>query len=349
MPPLSCIAHVIATFVILLGAGEVAAAQDAAEFYRGKTLNLTIGAAAGSDDDIYARLLAKYLSKHIAGNATVAVSAMPGSDGHVAAAYIYSSAAKDGTAIGAVSPEAIAEPLWFGPGKVRHDPTKFAYLGSASSESTECFVRSDTAVMSLRDALKDEVPMGAAVDGGPTRDGPILINAVLGTRFRVVPTYSGTADILAAIEKGEVSGACGLTWSSVSIRRPDWLAKGVLRALVQESIKGSAPATRLGVPLVVDFVRSAADREVLALVYAKQTFGRPYILPPGTPPERTAVLRKAFMDTLRDSDLVADAKRESIQINALPGEDVEALVRQLYATPPQIVDRVRAALAPKTK
>jgi tripartite-type tricarboxylate transporter receptor subunit TctC len=348
MPLMSCLARVIAAGLVLLGARDFAAAQDAVAGYRGKTLNLTIGAPPGSDDDIYARLLAKHLSKHIAGNPAIAAANMPGSGGHVAAAYIYSAAAKDGTAIGAVSSQTIAEPLWLRSGRVAHDPTQFVYLGSASSESAECFVRYDSPVMSLRDAFIGEVVMGAAADGGPTRDGPLLLNTVLGTKFRLVATYGGIADILTAIEKGEVTGACGLTWSSISTRHPDWVAKGVLRGLVQESASGSALATRLGVPRAVDFVKSAADRELLTIVYAQQAFGRPYILPPGTPHDRAALLRGAFMDTLRDSGLAADAKRQFIQIDPLSGENVEALVQKLYATPPQIVDRIRAALAGTT-
>ena len=345
MPLTPCLIRVIAAGLIVLVARELAAAQDVAGFYRGKTINLTIGGRAGSDDDIYARLLAKYLRQHIAGNPAVVAANMPGSGGHIAAAYIYSAAAKDGTAIGAVPPEIITGPLWFGFGKIPHDPTKFIYLGSAESESTDCFIRSDTAVRSLRDAIVSEVTMGAMADGGPTRDGPVLLNAMLGTKFRVVATYAGTSEILAAIGKGEVAGACGLTWSSVSTRRPDWLPKGVVRGLVQESVGGSPLATRLGIPLAVEFVHSAMDREVMTLVYAQQTFGRPYMLPPGTPPERTAALRRAFMDTLQDKSLLADAERTFIQIDPLSGEDVEAQVAKLYATPAQIVDRVRAALA----
>lgn len=348
MPPISCLVRIVAAGLVLLGAPELAAAQDAAGFYRGKTVNLTIGAAAGSDDDIYARLIAKYLGRHVAGNPAVVATNMPGSGGsggHVAAAYIYSAAARDGTAIGAVPPETITAPLWFGPGKVGHDPTKFVYLGSASSESTDCFVRSDTPVMSLRDAVASEVVMGAMADGGPTRDGPALLNSMLGTKFHIVANFGGTADILVAIEKGEVAGACGLTFSSISTRHADWLPKGVLRGLVQESMTGSALAARMGIPLVTDFIRSAADREVLALAYAQQAFGRPYILPPETPPERVAVLRAALVNTLQDGDLKMDAKRALIQIDSRSGEDVEALVGRLYAAPPESIERVRTALA----
>jgi tripartite-type tricarboxylate transporter receptor subunit TctC len=345
MPQTSHLLRLIASGLIVLLVRDVAAAQDAAAFYRDKTIQLVIGGPKGSDEDIYGQLVGHYLGKHVAGLPAVFVADKPGSGGHVAAGYIYSDAPKDGTAIGAVPPDVITAPLWFGLGKIGHDPTKFIYLGSAASESTNCYVQSETPIKTLRDAFVSEVAMGAKIDGGPTRDGPVLLNAILGTKFRVVSTYPDTSAILTAIENGEVAGACGLAWSSVSTRRPDWLPKGVLRGLLQESVTGSSLATRLGIPLASDFVASADDREVLALAYAQQAFGRPFILPPETPPERTAILRHAFMDTLTDSNLQALAKRAYLAIEPLSGASMEALVAKLYATPPQMVDRVRAALA----
>ena len=203
------------------------------------------------------------MGKHIAGNPKVAVADMPGSGGHVAAGYIYSSAAKDGTAIGAVPANILTAPLWFGFDSVPHDPQKFIYLGSAASESTGCYVGGDTPINTLRDAFSGELAVGALADGGPTRDGPVLLNAMLGTKFRVVAKYPGIGEVLTAIEKGEVAGACGLSWSSVSTRHPDWLPKGVLRGLVQESVTGSPLATRMGIPLAVNYAASGADAEVL--------------------------------------------------------------------------------------
>jgi tripartite-type tricarboxylate transporter receptor subunit TctC len=336
--------------VAVLGVTPAAAAQDAGGFYAGKTITLTIGAARDSDDDRYARLFAKYLPRHLAGKPAVVVANLPASGGHAAAAFIFSAAAKDGTAIGTVPADVIAAPLWFGPGKVAHDPTQFIYLGSAAPESTDCFVRSDTPVMSLRDAFVSEVAVGAAADGGPTRDGPALFNSLLGTKFRILAHYGGVADILAAIEDGEVAGACGVAWTSVATRHPDWLPKGVLRCLVQESLAGADMAsadmaTRIGIPLVTEFLRSAADREALALAYAEHDFAHPYMLPPGTPPERAAALRKAFMAAWQDAGLAAEAKQASLAVHPVAGEDVGTLVDRLYAAPAESVERLRAALA----
>jgi tripartite-type tricarboxylate transporter receptor subunit TctC len=343
--PIRALAASLIVLIAVLGVIPGAAAQDAGGFYAGKTITLTIGAARDSDDDIYARLFAKYLARHLAGKPAVVVANLPASGGHAAAAFIFSAAAKDGTAIGAVPADVIAAPLWFGAGKVAHDPTQFIYLGSAAPESTDCFVRSDTPVMSLRDAFVSEVAVGAAADGGPTRDGPALFNSLLGTKFRIVARYGGVADILAAIEDGEVTGACGLAWTSVATRHPDWLPKGVLRGLVQESLTGADMATRRGIPLVTEFLQSGADREVLALAYAEHGFAHPLILPPGTPPERVAALRKAFMAAWQDAGLATEAKQASLPVHPVAGEEVAALVDRLYAAPAESIERVRAALA----
>jgi tripartite-type tricarboxylate transporter receptor subunit TctC len=344
--PIRALPAGLALFFVLTGVMlGAAAAQDAGGFYAGKTITLTVGAARDSDEDIYARLLAKYLGRHLAGNPAIVVANLPMNGGHAAAAHIFSAAAKDGTAIGAVPADAIAAPLWFGPGKVAHDPTQFIYLGSAAPESTNCFVRSDTPVMSLRDTFVSEVAVGAAVDGGPTRDGPTLLNSLLGTKFRTVARYGGVGDILAAIEDGEVTGACGLAWTSITTRHPDWLPKGVLRSLVQESLTGADMATRMGIPLVTEFSHSGADREVLGLAYAAHGFAHPYILPPGTPPERVAALRKAFLAAWQDASLAADAKQASLPVHPVTGEEVATLVAQLYAAPAESIERVRAAIA----
>jgi tripartite-type tricarboxylate transporter receptor subunit TctC len=345
MPSPSYLFRAATACLVICAVHTAAAAQDASGFYQGKTILLTIGGAAGSDEDIYGRLIAKYLGKHIAGNPALAVADMPGSGGQIAAGYIYSSAAKDGTAIGTLPANVLTAPLWFGLGIVPHDPQKFIYLGSAAGESTACYVGGDSPINTLRDAFTGEVTVGALVDGGPTRDGPVLLDAMLGTKFRVVAKYPGTGEVLTAIDKGEVMGACGLSASSIATRHPDWLRKGVLRGLVQEGVSGSPLATRMGIPLAVNYAASAADAELMELAYAQQAFARPFILPPGTPPARIAILRKAFMDTLADGALLADARTSSLDIVPLSGETVAAQIAKLYATPAQIVDRVRAVLS----
>jgi tripartite-type tricarboxylate transporter receptor subunit TctC len=343
----SGVALAIAAGAIVCGATKAASAQDVAAFYRGKTVSLVIAAPAGSEYDAYARLVARHLGAHIPGNPTIVPINMPGTSGHTAATRIYNDTSQNGMVIGAVMPETITDPLWFGIGKVQHDPQKFIYLGSANSESYNCFIGSDTQIQSMRDALARDVTLGATIDRGPTSDDPALLNNLIGSRFRLAAKYRDTREIVAAIERNEVDGVCGMSWSGMSALRPDWIPKGVVHVLVQENTKGTALATKMGAPLATAFAQSGADREVMALAYAQQAFGRPFILGPQTPVDRAAALHKAFFETLHDKPLLDDARNALIAINPLSGEAVEALVAKLYATPTPLVERVRQALSYK--
>jgi hypothetical protein len=175
----------------------------------------------------------------------------------------------------------------------------------------------------------------------------VLLNNVLGTKFRIITGYPGTREILLAIEKKEVQGVCGMGWDAMYSQRPDWLEKGVIRVLVQENLTGSEMFNRMGVPKSIDLAKTAEARQIMELAYAQQAFGRPYVLPPGTPAERVAALRKAFMAATRDPELLAEAKKMRVEVRPLSGEDMQALVVKLYATPRAIVDKTREALTYK--
>lgn len=336
--------------IALLGI-PAAAAQDAiADFYSGKTIRFVIGAIPGGGNDGYARLVARHLGKHIPGNPAILPVNMPGASGHISAAHIYTVAAKDGTAIGATTPGVITDPLWAGDagkGKFNYDPEKLIALGSAQAATYNCYVRADAPVNSIQDAFSTEVILGAAQAGGSTRDAPVLLNNVLGTKFRIITGYPGTREILLAMEKKEVQGVCGMGWDAMYSQRPDWLDKGVIRVLVQENLTGSEMFNRMGVPKSVDLAKTPEARAIMELAYAQQAFGRPYVLPPGTPAERVAALRKAFMAATSDPELLAEAKKMRVEVRPLSGEDMQALVTKLYATPRAIVDKTRAALTYK--
>jgi tripartite-type tricarboxylate transporter receptor subunit TctC len=338
---------------LLLWATTGAFAQDAvADFYKGKSIRFVIGAISGGGNDTYARLVGRHLGKHIPGNPTILPINMPGASGHISAAHIYTVAAKDGTAIGATTPGVITDPLWAGDAgkdKFNYDPTKLIDLGSAQAATYNCYVRSDAPVKKFEDAFSTELIIGGAQEGGSTRDAPVLLNSILGTKFRVVSGYSGTREILVAIERSEVQGVCGMGWDAMYSQRPDWLEKAFIRVLVQENLSGSAVFDKMGVPKSIDFARTPEDRQVIELAYSQQAFGRPYILPPGTPPERVAALRKAFMAATRDEELLAEAKKMRVEVRPLAGEQMQALVTRIYATPRAIVDRTREALAGKSK
>jgi tripartite-type tricarboxylate transporter receptor subunit TctC len=325
-----------------------AQAQDPiADFYKGKQVNIYIGSSAGGGYDTYARLIGRHLGKHIPGNPVIVPSNMPGAASNISAAYVYNVAPKDGTAIGAVQTAAVLDPLFADRARLKHDSSKFIYLGSATVDYYVCIIRGDAAVKEFKDALTQEVIMGASQPGTSTHDFPALLNNAAGAKFRIVSGYKGTREITLAIEKGEVQGLCGFSWSSLSAQHPDWLKSGFIRVLVQENAKGQPDVNKLGVPHATDFAKSPQDRQIMDLIYSSEIFGRPYVLPPGVPADRVAALRKAFLDTLRDPDLLADGRKLGLDLDPISGEELQAIAARMYATPSDVVERARQAVTVK--
>jgi len=322
-----------------------AQAQDAvAAFYKGKQISLIVGSSAGGGYDTYARLLGRHLGKHIPGNPIIVPTNMPGAASNAAAAHIYAVAPKDGTVIGAVQTAAVLDPLFGDKARMKHDASKFIYLGSATIDYYICVVRADAPVKTFQNALTREVIIGASQPGTSTRDFPALLNNAVGTKFRIVSGYPGTREITLAIEKGEVQGLCGFSWSSLSVQHPDWLQNGFIRVLVQEHDKGHPDVNRMGVPLAVDFAKSPQDRQIMELIYSSEIFGRPYILPPGVPADRVAALRKAFMDALHDPELRTEGEKLGLDLDPISGEELQKIAEKIYATPPDIVERAKQAV-----
>jgi tripartite-type tricarboxylate transporter receptor subunit TctC len=329
-----------------------AVAQDAvAQFYAGRQINVIVGSSAGGGYDIYARLLARHLPRHVPGAPAVVVSNMPGAGSNTAAAHLFNVAPKDGTVIGALQGSALMDALFDallgGARRLRHDATRFVHVGSATTDHYVCIARADATVKSFKDALTQELLVGATQPGTSTRDYPAMLNNLTGARIRQVGGYPGTREITLAIEKNEVQGLCGFSWSSLNAQRPDWIRSGFVRVIVQEHDKGNPDVTRMGVPLAVDFASSPENRRIMQLVYSSQTFGRPYMLAPGVPEERVAALRRAFLAAMRDPDLLADARRIGLAIDPISGEELQALAATIFSTPSDLVGRTKQALSYK--
>jgi tripartite-type tricarboxylate transporter receptor subunit TctC len=334
----------IACVAVAMHAASVASAQDAVEqFYRGKTLNIIVGGAAGGGYDNYGRALGRHMSKYLPGNPTIVVQNMPGAGGNKAAGYMYAVAPRDGTTIGLLFPGSILAPL-LGDTPIQHDPAKFTYVGSANSDVYTCVVRSDTPIMSFKDAFTQEVIIGASNEGGTTRDMPTLSNNVLGTKFRIVTGYAGTREMALAVERRETHGLCGFGYTSLLGVRPQWVTDKFVRILVQENAKGAPALNKQGVPRTIDFAKTPEDRQVMELVYSQAVIGRPYVLPDGVPAERVAALRKAFTAAHTDPALLAEAEKMKLDIEPIPGADVQAMVAQLFAMPARIVERAKQSL-----
>jgi hypothetical protein len=199
-------------------------------------------------------------------------------------------------------------------------------------------------VKAFKDALTQEAIIGASQPGTSTYDFPVLLNNAAGTKFRIVSGYRGTREITLAIEKGEVQGLCGFSWSSLSAQHPDWLRSGFIRVLVQENETGHPDVNKLGVPHATDFAKSPQDRQIMDLIYSSEIFGRPYVLPPGVPAERVAALRKAFLDTLRDPELKAEGQKLGLDLDPISGDELQTIAAKMYATPPDVVERARQAV-----
>jgi tripartite-type tricarboxylate transporter receptor subunit TctC len=326
-----------------------ASAQDqVAQFYKGRQINVIVGSSAGGGYDIYARLLSRHMPKYIPGNPAMVVANMAGAGSNAAAAYVYNVAPKDGTVIGALQNSAVLDALLdalLGDTKrLRHDATKFVHLGSATIDHYVCIARADAEVKSFKDLLTRELIIGASQPGTSTRDFPAMLNNMTGSKIRLVSGYPGTREITLAIEKGEVKGLCGFSWSSLKAQRPDWLQSGFIRLIVQEHDKGHPDISKMGVPLAVDFARTPENRRVMELIYSSETFGRPYMMSPGVPADRVAALRKAFMETMRDQELLAEAQRIGLVIDPISGEELQALAEKLFATPVAIVEQAKQAM-----
>jgi tripartite-type tricarboxylate transporter receptor subunit TctC len=321
-----------------------AGAQDAvADFFRGRQVAIIVGSSAGGGYDTYARLIARYLGSHIAGNPTVVVQNMPGAGSAKSVGYINSVAPKDGTAIAAFYPPVILAPM-LEDASAPFDPNKLNYLGSANSDTYLCLLRSDAPAQTFADTFSHEVILGASAEGGTTRDLPAMLNNLIGTRFRIVTGYAGSKEITLAVERNEVHGTCGIGWTGLPTMHPDWFAKKVMRVIVQLSMTGHPDLNKMGVPLAAAYAKTDEERQVMELAFSQGSYGRPYVMPPGVPAERIAALRKAFMDTLHDPALLADAEKAQLDIDAMSGDDLQALVKKLYSLSPAIVARAKQAL-----
>jgi len=339
-----CFACVVMVAIVASMAERAKAQDSVAQFYKGKQITVLVGSSAGGGYDIYARLLSRHMAKHIPGNPAMVVTNMAGAGSNAAAAHLFNVAPRDGTVIGALQNSAVLDALLGDTKRLRHDATKFVHLGSATIDHYVCITRADAPVKSFQDLLTQELIIGASHPGTSTRDFPAMLNNMTGSKIRLVSGYPGTREITLAIEKDEVKGLCGFSWSSLKAQRPNWVASGFIRVLVQEHDKGNPEIDKMGVPLAVDFATTAENRRVMELIYSSETFGRPYMLAPGVPVERVAALRKAFMATMRDEDLLAAARRIGIVIDPISGEELQALAEKIFAAPAAIVERAKQAM-----
>lgn len=332
----------LATALGALVAAAPAAAQDPADFYRGKNVELFIGYSVGGGYDIYGRLVARHIGRFLPGNPTIVPRNMEGAGSVRLTNWLYTAAARDGSVIGTISRGVPFDPILGRPGS-QFEAVKFSWIGSANDEVSMCMAMASTGVTNFEGLKAKEIVVGAAGAGSDDDQFPRVINAVLGTKLRVISGYPGGNDISLALERGEVQGRCGWSWSSLKSTHMHWVKDKKITLLAQLGL--SKHADLPDVPSIMDFAKTAEDTAMLRLIFARQGLGRPFVGPPGIPPERLAALRKAFDTAMKDPDFLADADKGKMEINPLTGPQVDALVKQVYAeVSPDIAKKVAAML-----
>lgn len=327
--------------VVLGIAAPASADEDVAAFYGGKQIHLIVGSGAGSGYDINARLIARFLGAHIPGHPTVVVQNQPGAGSVIAAKGLANGATRDGTVIASVINGVPTAPL-LQPAGVRFDPLRLGWIGSSNRDTQVMYVWGTAPVRRLEELTKKELIVGGTSAGTSQVDFPLVLNAILGTKFKIVSGYEGSAQVHKAMEAGEVQGIAALAWSSLKTINANWLVEGKIRILAQWSAPPHPDLKE--VPLVESLAHTKQDLQALKLLTSRLEIGRPFVAPPDVPPARLAALRHAFEATMKDPAFLAEARRIQLDVDPMTGEEVHGMVESVLATPQDVVARVRRAL-----
>jgi tripartite-type tricarboxylate transporter receptor subunit TctC len=337
LPRLWVAARLLATIVV---SSAPALAQDAPTF-KGKTVDIYTGYSVGGGYDLYSRLLARHIGKHLAGDPSVVPKNMEGAASIRLANWLYNAAPKDGTAFGTIGRGTALDPLLGQPG-AQFDGTKFNWIGSTNDEVSVCVAWHTSGFSTFEDVLHRELLVGGTGPGDDTIQFSKVLVGVLGAKLKIISGYPGGNDAVLAMERGELQGRCGWSYSSVKAAHPDWLAQKKIAILVQFALAKHPELP--DVPLITDLAKTPEQQKLLKFVFARQVMGRPYLAPPGVPPATVAALRRAFMDTMADKDFLADADRAKLEITPVSGERIQELVAELYKTPPELTKRLAEML-----
>jgi tripartite-type tricarboxylate transporter receptor subunit TctC len=323
-------------FWLCIATAESSHAQSPVEPFAGKSVSVVIGFGPGGGYDIWGRLLARHIGKHLPGKPNVIAQNMPGAGSYVAASHIYGAAPKDGTVLAIIARDAALGPLTGAPG-ARFDATKLSWVGTPTKEHNVCIAYHTAPVKTAQELRDKQLIVGDTGPGTGTRSYPKVLNDLLGFKFKLVSGFQSSADVFLAMERGEVDGICE-SLDSVNSRRPDWISSKKVSVLLQA---GAEPHSGLkGVPFALDLARNAEERQILEFLYAGQGIGRPFVAPPELSAERLKILRDAFNATMQDADFIADAKRSKLELEPEDGEHLAALIKKIYATPKSIIERV---------
>lgn len=331
----------LASAVALLGfcvAACSAAADDVADFYRGKTIQVVIPAGPGGSVGIYGRLVTDFIGRHVPGNPSVILVSKPGAGGLTTVDFIYNVAPKDGLAIAQVLSPSVLVPLMR---DVRFDSTKIEWLGSLTARPGIVGVWHTSPTTTLEGAKRIELNMGTTGVGSGNYQIPAIANAVLGTRFKLVAGYPGGGEINLAIERGELHGRSNY-WSGWTTAKPDWVRE---KKLIFMFRTGPRASDMPDVPAFADLVRGE-ERQMVRFTEAADDIGVGFFAAPGIPAERLKALRKAFWEMMHDDKFLAIAEKLSAPIAPVPPEELHRIVTDIYATPPPVIARIKKIITP---
>jgi tripartite-type tricarboxylate transporter receptor subunit TctC len=313
-------------------------ANPVEEFYRGRTVTIVVGFTGGGGYDLYARLLGRHLGRHIPGTPTFVVQNMPGAGSLKATQWVYGLAPKDGSALGTVSRGMVTEPLL---NDAKFDATQFTWLGSITSETSICATWHTSPTKTWPDMFTREFTLGGSAVGADPDTFALMLRNIFAAKVKLVTGYPGGNEINLAMERGEVEGRCGWSWTSIKSQKAAWLREKKVNLLTQFGMQKHADLP--DVPLVLDQASSAEQRQVLRLLIAGQAVGRPFFGPPGIPEDRKAALRRAFVATMKDPQFLEEAARADMEISPLNAPAVDELLADLYRTPKSVIEKALAA------
>jgi tripartite-type tricarboxylate transporter receptor subunit TctC len=327
----------------LLLAAPPASAQQSGDNFWGRELSVYIGSTPGGGYDQYGRLLARHIARHLPGTPTVVPRNMPAAGGREVMNFIYNVAPKDGTAIAITLRDVGFDPLFNSGEAARFDAQRLTWIGSMNSETSMCVSWADAPFRSFADVQQKELIIGSSGEDASDSVHGRLLNQVAGAKFKIIYGYNGSTAIHLAMERGEVQGRCGLGWDSILSRYKHWLDEKKIVLLSQMALDKHPDLPN--VPWGMELARTERDKQMTALVLAPNKMGRPIFAPPGVPADRTAVLRRAFAAVMQDPQLIADADKMTLQVEWLDGAKTEALVKQIYATPRDVIEATKKVLS----
>ena len=328
--------------LVLIGSASSARAETAAEFYSHNNIRLIISGDPGGGYDSDARLLARYLGRHIPGNPKVIAENMMGASGRVVANYMYRLAPQDGSVI-AVVQQSVPMGQAIGDSGVQYDAARFNWIGSPVRPDEVLVVWHTTGIHSIDDAKKISATIGATSPTGMNYVYPKLANELLGTRFKIVAGYKGATYINLAMERGEVEGRGSCPWAEWKVFKPEWVKDNKIIPLMQMRLFKHPDLP--DVPLMIDLAGSPDVRKIFELISITGEIGRPFLTGPGVPADRVTVLRRAFDDTMQDPEFLADAVNVTTEISPIKGQELETLVQRALDAPKSAIDLLKAALS----